>query len=69
MQPPAILAKSSQPFFRTGAITVCPSRFRGFQLRIRAMRRSFRTPFFLLVSVDVVLVSFDLLQSTRLLMT
>ncbi len=33
------------------------------------MRRSFRTPFFLLVSVDVVLVSFDLLQSTRLLMT
>ncbi len=33
------------------------------------MRRSFRTPFFLLVSVDVVLVSFDLLQSTRLLTT
>ncbi|MEY3226825.1 MAG: hypothetical protein RLZZ536_1444 [Planctomycetota bacterium] len=33
------------------------------------MRRSFRTPFFLLVSVDVVLVSFDLLQSTRLLLT
>ena len=33
------------------------------------MRRSFRTPFFVLVSVDVVLVSFDLLQSTRLLLT
>ena len=33
------------------------------------MRRSFRTPFFLLVSVDVVLVSFDLLQSTWLLTT
>jgi len=33
------------------------------------MRRSFRTPFFLLVSVDVLLVSFDLLQSTRLLIT
>jgi hypothetical protein len=33
------------------------------------MRRSFRTPFFLLVSVDLALVSFDLLQSTRLLLT
>lgn len=33
------------------------------------MRRSFRTPFFVLVSVDVVLVSFDLLQSTWLLTT
>jgi hypothetical protein len=33
------------------------------------MRRSFRSPFFLLVSVDVLLVSFDLLQSTQLLIT
>ena len=33
------------------------------------MRQSLRNPYFLLVSVDVVLVSFDLLQSTRLLIT
>ncbi len=33
------------------------------------MRQSLRNPYFLLVSVDVVLVSFDLLQSTRLLLT
>jgi hypothetical protein len=33
------------------------------------MRQSLRNPYFLLVSVDVVLVSFDLLQSARLLIT
>jgi len=33
------------------------------------MRRSFRSPFFLLVSVDLALVTFDMLQSARLLLT
>jgi hypothetical protein len=69
MRPPAIFAKSVRPFLRAGAITGCSFHFRGFQLRSCEMRRSFRTPFFLLVSVDLALVSFDLLQSTRLLLT
>lgn len=33
------------------------------------MRRSIRTPFFLLVSVDLALVTFDMLQSARLFLT
>ncbi len=33
------------------------------------MRRCVRTPFFVLVSVDVLLILFDLLQSTWLLTT